>query len=49
MQAGVKELRISDPQFNQQVVQIQQVIAELQATVSAEQQKLLPLKEDVKS
>ena len=43
VQAGVKELKICDPQSNQQVVQIQQVIAQLQATVSAEEQKTVTL------
>ena len=43
VQAEVKELKTSDPQFNQQVEQIQQVIAQLQATMSAEQQKTATL------
>ena len=45
VQAGVKELEISDPhvQFNQQVVQIQQVIVQLQEAMSAEQRKVTTL------
>ncbi|XP_065894403.1 dual specificity protein kinase shkE-like [Dysidea avara] len=43
VQVGVKELQIRDHQDHQLLQQIQQVVTQLQATVSAEQQKTVSL------